>query len=406
MPENNNYRNSTIPMDTSSKEMLFEQNHPIVREMKSIDGILFEDHPILHKPECISLKELFLKKNMDLYQVDCLLLKKIALKMLEFQMQFRKKGIFPGLYSLEDLYVDLSDSSTPLYFTHPEKMQLLNHEQDYEWYPEDERILGDIILFDQTSQLKADQRFLYRILVAATKGNVKVPPRNVDQDYSSLFYGTLPSTWREAFEQNLTMSHLEWKEALEESIAIEESFEQKINNQTNDSVDKTMADSPSISESPEKKMNVIFILLRSQKDHSLDLSRMVYQAQDRMDMEASHGKLILHQGFIYGDGVIKQKSLRQYPKGYRVQVPHRIQDYSKGEALLVGMDWMDDIMEEDKDALHRIVVISDGRISNDMMFREVIKKACKLQQAGCQIQLDLGRDCGCEGWDQWHNKLE
>ena len=59
---------------------------------------------------------------------------------------------------------------------HPEKFQLLTFEQDYEWYPEDERIFGDAVLFDEKMQQIADNRLIYKILVASARGNVKVPP--------------------------------------------------------------------------------------------------------------------------------------------------------------------------------------------------------------------------------------
>ncbi len=405
MPDNMNHRSSTVPMDITSKSALFEQNHPIVRELKSMDQIIPGDHPVLHKQDCLPLKKLFLKENMDYYHVDCLILKKIALRMLELQMAFQKRGIFPGLYSMDDIYVDLSDSSLPLYMTHPEKVQLLNHEQDYEWYPEDERLLGDIILFDQKSQPVADQRFLYRILVAASKGNVKIPPRNTDRDYSALFYGTLPPVWKDVFEKENLLSYQQWRESLEESIAQEEYFEKKVKEENYDSPQNYSKTDDTDPVSSERKMNVIYILLPSEKDNSLDFSRLVYETQDRLNLEEEHGKFLLQQGFIYGDGVIKQKKLRHYSRGYRVQIPTKVLDYAKGEALLVGIDWMEYLMEEEADSLSRIIVISDGKISNDPMFKEVLIKAQRLQTSGCRIELILGGESNCEAWEQWKKKL-
>lgn len=85
----------------------------------------------------------------------------------------------------------MDNSQYGVVLLHPEKFQLLTFEQDYEWYPEDERIFGDATLFDEKMQQIADNRLIYKILVASAKGNVKIPPlkqKQIIQSYSTIFF--------------------------------------------------------------------------------------------------------------------------------------------------------------------------------------------------------------------------
>ena len=114
----------------------------------------------------------------------------------------------------------MDNSQYGVVLLHPEKFQLLTFEQDYEWYPEDERIFGDATLFDEKMQQIADNRLIYKILVASAKGNVKIPPLKTEADYSELFYNILSEEWKQIFENREICSYEKLQNLLEESIQI------------------------------------------------------------------------------------------------------------------------------------------------------------------------------------------
>ena len=118
----------------------------------------------------------------------------------------------------------MDNSQYGVVLLHPEKFQLLTFEQDYEWYPEDERIFGDATLFDEKMQQIADNRLIYKILVASAKGNVKIPPLKTEADYSELFYNILSEEWKQIFENREICSYEKLQNLLEESIQMEEEF--------------------------------------------------------------------------------------------------------------------------------------------------------------------------------------
>ena len=396
-------RAQTLPLDCSSKEALFRKNHPLIRELKEIPEIRFDDSELTGQGDILSLKELFLKQNMDRYHVDCLILYKIARNMARIQRKLSGIDICPGLYALEDVYVNLKDSGYPLYLLHPERFQLMEFEQDYEWYPEDERIFGELVLFDKKAQALADQRFLYKIMIASSKGNVRIPPKTSSRDYSSLFYGTMPAPWKEVFEGGRLLPVSEWEHRLTEAIEMEERYE-------NLSRDLSLPGenterSPEHEESlPDKKTVLgLFVILRGERTNSLEMSRLLYETQDLLELEQEHGHFRLIQGFVYGDGVVRQKDLDEYPIGFRLQIPHRIRDYSKVEALLIGCEWMTDlrrdIRREGVDCQCRLYVLSDGRIENNEIYKACLDKISRLMEDKVRVELILGRDSQCEGWD-------
>ncbi|MDO4976193.1 MAG: hypothetical protein Q4E53_02910 [Eubacteriales bacterium] len=399
----NENRMDTISMDVNSKEMLIRQNHPVIREIRRISEILFEEEAVTGEQSVISLKELFRKENMDRYHVDCLVLCKIARNMLQIQKELSERKIYPGLYDLEDVYVDFDSSNYRVYLTHPERFQLLSLEQDYEWYPEDERLLGDVVLFDAEAQAKADQRFLYKILVASSKGNVKVPPRTNGQDYSTLFYGTLPEDWKELFSSDRILSLAEWQRNLEEMIASEEHFEKMVR-EDNQKKEENFIDGRKeefvTATTFSAKRKTLYVILRSECRNSLEMSRMMYELQDRFEEEERRGRFRQEQGFLYGDGVILKKDFAEYFPGYRVQIPQTVAEYSTVEALFLGCEWM-----KESDA-HAMMILADGKIENNSMFKECLKRLKRLKEEGHEICLFLGKDASCEGWEKLSAMLQ
>ena len=200
-------RMETVPMESGSKEQLFEKGHPVIRELKRIPEIIFEEQIAMLPSSAIPVKSLFARKQMDHYHVDSLILKKIAMQVLHILRQLSECHIYPGIIDLQDLYVDMNNSQYGVVLLHPEKFQLLTFEQDYEWYPEDERIFGDAVLFDEKMQQIADNRLIYKILVASARGNVKVPPLKTEADYSELFYNILSEEWKQIFERREICSY-------------------------------------------------------------------------------------------------------------------------------------------------------------------------------------------------------
>ena len=395
-------RAQTLPLDCSSKEALFRKNHPLILELKEIPEIRFDDSEVIGLGDILSLKELFLKQNMDYYHVDCLILYKIARNMARIQQKLAGIHICPGLYALEDVYVNLKDTAYPLYLLHPERFQLMEFEQDYEWYPEDERIFGDLVLFDRKAQALADQRFLYKIMVASSKGNVRIPPKASTRDYSGLFYGTMPAAWKEVFEGGRLLPLSEWERRLTEAIEMEERYDK----QSRDRSPGEYTERPSEAEEilPGKKtVLALFVILRGERANSLEMSRLLYETQDLLELEQEHGHFRLIQGFVHGDGVVRQKDLDEYPIGFRLQIPHQIREYSKVEALLIGCEWMmdlcRDITREGVDCQCRLYVLSDGRIENNNVYKACLDKISRLMEEKVRVELILGRDSQCEGWD-------
>ena len=63
-------RMETVPMGNGSKEELFEKGHPVIRELKSIPEIIFEEQIGMLPSSAIPVKSLFARKQMDHFHVD------------------------------------------------------------------------------------------------------------------------------------------------------------------------------------------------------------------------------------------------------------------------------------------------------------------------------------------------
>ena len=111
----------TVPMGNGSKEELFEKGHPVIRELKSIPEIIFEEQIGMLPSSAIPVKSLFARKQMDHFHVDSLILKKIALQVLHILKKLSQKHIYPGLIELQEFYVDMDNSQYGVVLLHPEK---------------------------------------------------------------------------------------------------------------------------------------------------------------------------------------------------------------------------------------------------------------------------------------------
>lgn len=407
-------RMETVPMGSGSKEQLFEKGHPVIRELKRIPEIIFEEQIAMLPSSAISVKSLFARKQMDHYHVDSLILKKIAMQVLHILRQLSECHIYPGIIDLQDLYVDMNNSQYGVVLLHPEKFQLLTFEQDYEWYPEDERIFGDAVLFDEKLQQIADNRLIYKILVASARGNVKVPPLKTEADYSELFYNILSEEWKQIFERREICSYEKLQQLLEDSIQIEEEFARM----TKESLDekseqeKTEQFQTKKENKGEEEQFALFVILRTELDNSQKISKMLYILQDELELENTLLGHSCQQAFVFGNGAVQVKKFQRYHKDFRCQFPQVIRDYSAGEALIIGTDLLQEKKEElllknkgEKQQFY-LYILMDGRIKNDQLFQIALTKLKKVREEGVELKLRMVDNIYCEACQKLKDVVE
>lgn len=408
-------RMETVPMGSGSKEQLFEKGHPVIRELKRIPEIIFEEQIAMLPSSAIPVKSLFVRKQMDHYHVDSLILKKIAMQVLHILRQLSECHIYPGIIDLQDLYVDMNNSQYGVVLLHPEKFQLLIFEQDYEWYPEDERIFGDAVLFDEKLQQIADNRLIYKILVASARGNVKVPPLKTEADYSELFYNILSEEWKQIFERREICSYEKLQQLLEDSIQIEEEFarmtkeslDEKSEQKKQEKTEKFQTKKES-----EEEQFALFVILRTELDNSQKISKMLYLLQDELELENTLLGHSCQQAFVFGNGAVQVKKFQRYHKDFRCQFPQVIRDYSAGEALIIGTDLLQEKKEElllknkgEKQQFY-LYILMDGRIKNDQLFQIALTKLKKVREEGVELKLRMVDNIYCEACQKLKDVVE
>lgn len=408
-------RMETVPMGSGSKEQLFEKGHPVIRELKRIPEIIFEEQIAMLPSSAISVKSLFARKQMDHYHVDSLILKKIAMQVLHILRKLSECHIYPGIIDLQDLYVDMNNSQYGVVLLHPEKFQLLTFEQDYEWYPEDERIFGDAVLFDEKLQQIADNRLIYKILVASARGNVKVPPLKTEADYSELFYNILSEEWKQIFERREICSYEKLQQLLEDSIQIEEEFarmtkeslDEKSEQKKQEKTEKFQTKKES-----EEEQFALFVILRTELDNSQKISKMLYLLQDELELENTLLGHSCQQAFVFGNGAVQVKKFQRYHKDFRCQFPQVIRDYSAGEALIIGTDLLQEKKEElllknkgEKQQFY-LYILMDGRIKNDQLFQIALTKLKKVREEGVELKLRMVDNIYCEACQKLKDVVE
>ncbi len=422
----------TVGMLRGSKEELFDQGHPVVRQLREIPGLVFPDEMERLPSSAVSLKQLFTRKQMDENHVDCLILYRIADGALRILMKLSEKGICPGLIEIGDIYVELLPGSVQVYLTHPEKFQLLHFEQDYEWYPEDERLFGDLELFDADAQKQADVRLIYKILVASSKGNVKLPPKFTEVDYSELFYKALPDEWKQFFATQPDCDYGAMEKLLSQCIEMEESFAKEAREKLDEKVQKKIQEQEL---ALEGKNNVpaeqsgrhifsVIVLLRTELDDCRIMSRMLYRLQDELETEAELSHWEWQQAFVFGNGNIAVKEFAFYPPGFRCQCEQEIKDYSAGEALIIAANLMGETMERyghvgsrrgrheanrrktaREGNIFRMYALADGRLKNDRVFQAALSLIAARQQEGMEFYLLAGEESQCEACQKLGNLM-
>lgn len=416
-------KRKTVGMLTGSKQELFERDHPVIRQLREIPELIFPDEMEKLPPSALSLKQLFTRKQMDENHVDCLILYRIAAGALHILEELSRRGICPGLIEIGDFYAELLPGSVQVYLTHPEKFQLLHYEQDYEWYPEDERLFGELELFDKDAQRRADVRLLYKILVASAKGNVKMPPKYTEADYSELFYKALPDEWKELFQERPDCDYATMKEMLRQCIAMEESFARAARERLDEKAQKKLEEEERLSavnggqeeRQGKKTLFSMIVLLRTELEDSRIMSRMLYQLQDELETETSLSQWEWRQAFVFGNGNIAVKEFATYEPGFRCQCEQEIKDYSAGEALIIAANLMGEAMRghqagsphrgrhekggavpEQQEHIFRMYALADGRLKNDRVFQAALSMLNDCQRQGMEFYLLMGEDSRCE----------
>lgn len=403
MVELENDRLKTVDNYGGKKSDLFKNNHPVIRLLREIPELIFEDQRSILPEEILSLKELFTRENIDKYHIDSRRLILIAGQIMEVLEQIAERKICPGLYDIGDIYIELHSKESRVFFCHPERFQLLEYEQDYEWYPEDEKIFGEIELFEKKTQQIADCRLIYKVLVGSTKGNVKIPPKMTPADYAEMFYQKLTPDLKSFFADLSIQTRETLKELLKEAWEAGNSCGQK--DVSKDEQEEKQNVQPKAV--PDTRMRCMYILLRTDISHSEKTGRMLYNIQDAMEIQCQMAHNVLEQCFIFGDGVIHLRKMNQDPEGFRPQLKNKIKNYAAGEALIIAADYLDEVLCLDEENVDQCcIIIFDGELQNSSLFQWGIKKLMQLKEKGVRFYLVSGQNYNGEACQKLLSLIE
>ncbi len=378
------------------KEEILMPEHPLGKKIRQIPQIITSDKSEIIPDGALSLKELFKPEEMEKRGVDGLVLKKIALQAVRLLARISQAGVLPGLIDQESLMVDLGRTSYPLYLREPEHFQLLDLEQDYEWYPEDERIFGDTVLFDGEKQLLADNRLVLKILIGAHKGNLKLPVRRDDQEHCWIYYQTLPEEFRRRLEQNEAYGYEELEDLIADSIVREEEFalhESEGLLEGEIPLQAAMVDE-------NRVLDVLYMIIRTDTQSPFSISRTMYLLMDEVEEECRRTGRRLRQAFVYGDSHVRVREFAQYPEGFRCQFDSAGSDCGPSQVMIIAAElWAQELKsakETKKEMDYRSYLVLDGRIPNDQMFSLALERLEEIRQTGVSFAIRSSGEIGCE----------
>ena len=392
-----NERIDTAGQVPGSKEELIASSHPVIQMLRELPQVIFPGDEGRLPDQVCSLKQLFGREGMDAFHVERQRLYFLALSVATLLEGLSQRGICPGLLDLEDLVVNPEKEDSPVYLLRPQRFQLLSFEQDYEWYPEDERLLGEGPFFDENRQLQADLRLIYKILIGSCRGNVKVPPAKADVDYAHLFYQQMPEDLRGIFEYHKPCSRLQMIERIKRHMMMERAEAAK---KSGPESEKDRKESQaSLAGQP---LFCTFVLLRTQLRHPFGLEKIFYQQLESLENEVEMTGEKLYSSFVYGSQVVEAREFREYPKGFRFELSPDIRDYSFGEALVIARDMIADRMDkcQDEQSGHRLYLLLDGKIKNDQIFQKMVDELELLRERGLAVFLLESGECYCEAKEQ------
>lgn len=335
--------------------------------------------------EGITLRQLFQRENIENYHIDIGVLYEIAIRLMEILKDLAMDDIYPGLLDLESIVVPRENPTLDMKIIHIEKFQYLRYEQSFSWYPCDERMFDEeVILFQELTQWRANEKLLYKVLVAAEQENVKIPPRN-SWEYSTIFWNILPFSWKERFLSIQTDEKIEYCEVISElkhTLVEEKRYEMSGNTQEKEEE----------IEQPKKEIETMFVLLREEEKSLKDMSRELYLLMEELEEEKNHKRKL---AFVYGDKYIYGKNFSYYKRGFRVQLKKNIKNYSFGEAILIATELMEEeVKREHKKA--ELYVLVDGQIRKDAMFLYAVERLEQLLEH-YEIQFMLVPIGDCQG---------
>ena len=384
-------RYTTQDIYTGGKKELFENNAPAVRLLQEIDEIVFGDPGQILPETSISLKDLFKREKIDEYHVNTEILMNFSLKVIDIQNKLAERGFCVGLYDLADFYSNPAENFSKICLCRPERFQLLNFEQDYEWFPEDEKIFGNITLFSEGEQRLADCRLVFKILTAAVKGNVKVPPKMNDADYSDIFYCKLSPALRSFFENAEEADRDKLKSIIKNSLE-ELLLKKEISAQSGESVKRSKRSGEQNNPTPSEQSNFrcMYLLLRTDLRQSVKIGRMLYDLEDAIELESRLSGKKLEQSYIHGDGLILVRKFQADPPYFRAQMKNQIRNYAAGEAMIIAAEYLTSVItksqnEEISDM--RCIILFDGELQNNNLFQYGVEKLEALKALGVHFYL-------------------
>lgn len=338
--------------------------------------------------EAITLRQLFQMENIENYHIDIGVLYEIAIHLMEILKDLAIDDIYPGLLDLESIIVPRENPTADMKVIHIEKFQYLRYEQSFSWYPCDDRIFDEeVILFQELTQWKANEKLLYKVLVAAEKENIKIPPKS-SWEYSTIFWNILPFSWKERFLSIQTEEKIEYTEVISElkhTLVEEKRYEMGQNTSSQKEEEKEP-------ETPKEEIETMFVLLREEEKSLKDISRELYLLMEELEGQNNYRRKL---AFVYGDRYIYGKNFSYYKEGFRVQLKKNIKSYSFGEAILIAAELMEEeIKREEKKAEFYILV--DGQIRKDAMFLYAVERLEKLLES-YEVSFTLVPIGDCQG---------
>lgn len=336
--------------------------------------------------EGITLKQLFQRENIEKYHIDIGALYEIAIRLMEILKNLAMDDIYPGLLDLDSIVVPGENPVSDMKIIHVERFQYLRYEQSFPWYPCDDRIFDEeVVLFQELTQWKANEKLLYKVLVAAEKENIKIPPR-ASWEYSTIFWNILPPPWKERFLSISTEEKIEYNEVLSElkhTLAEEKRYEMR---------DTGQKEEENEYEQVKEDRKTMFVLLREEEESLKDMSRELYLLMEELEEENSCRRKL---AFVYGNKYIYGREFSYYKKGFRVQLQKKIKNYSFGEAILIATELMEEELKREKTKAEFYILV-DGKIRKDAMFLYAVDKLKELL-GNYEIQFSLVPIGECQG---------
>lgn len=369
--------------ELENKIIFLCSNHSFAKKIREKEYLLLPKTNILKKEEnasytigyicenlpfeAISLKELFQKENIETYHIDIGVLYEIAIHLMELLKDLALDDIYPGLLDLASVVVPRQNPTSDMKIIHIEKFQYLRYEQSFSWYPCDERMFDEeVILFQELTQWKANEKLLYKVLVAAEQENVKIPPRT-SWEYSTIFWNILPFSWKERFLSIQTDEKIEYGEVISElkHTRMEEKRYEAGKERAKEK------------QSPKEERETMFVLLREEEKSLRDMSRELYLLMEELEEQEKYQRKL---AFVYGDKYIYGKNFSYYKERFRVQLKKNIKSYSFGEAIVIATELLEEEIKKEKKKAE-IYILVDGQIRKDGIFlyaakrlEEVLKK--------------------------------